>query len=52
MQQKKKSKVEILRKKLREIETGKWRASPEEKRKLKEALVKAEVNERRQTARN
>jgi len=45
MRQQKKSRVRVLRKKLAEIESGKWRASDEDKKKLKQALVDAEFVE-------
>ncbi len=45
MRQQKKSRVRVLRKKLAEIETGKWRASPKDKRKLRQALTIAELAE-------
>jgi len=45
MRQKKKTKVEVLRKKLAEIDSGKWRASDEDKNKLKQALIDAEMIE-------
>lgn len=45
MRQQKKSRVRVLRKKLAEIESGKWKASSEDKKKLKQALVDAEFIE-------
>lgn len=45
MRQQKKSRVRVLRKKLAEIDSGKWRASPEDKKKLKQALIDAEFIE-------
>ena len=45
MRQQKKSQVRILRKKLAEIDSGKWRASDEDKKKLRKALANAEFAE-------
>jgi len=45
MRQQKKSRIKVLRKKLAEIESGKWRATDEDKKKLKQALIDAELIE-------
>ena len=49
MRQKKKSQVKVLRKKLAEIESGKWKATDKDKKKLQQALKNAEFVEREGT---
>jgi len=46
MRQQKKSRVRVLRKKLAEIESGKWKATDRDKKKLQQALVDAEFVEK------
>lgn len=46
MRQQKKSRVRVLRKKLAEIESGKWKASPDDIKKLKQNLADAEFAEK------
>jgi len=46
MREQKKSRVRVLRKKLAEIDSGKWKATDADKRKLQQALVDAEFVEK------
>ena len=46
MRQQKKSRVRVLQKKLDDIKSGKWKASPEDLNKLKKALQDAKAAEK------